>query len=304
MNLLYKFLFIFSLLQSIYSLECQKGKEYTNSRRRRRGSGYCIKCKKGRYNNDINSQCNSCPGGKYNNNIGATSCIGTSVCPSGKFAPKNPTSVEDTMCTNCLPGQYQNNTGTNNCDSCPGGQYQPHEGTSTCLGSLICPAGKFGKENAILPNVCQTCSPNTYSSINGSIVCIQCSKQEYQLYPGQTSCLKKDKCSGYKYFDTNIQKCKSTHEYILVEAILCWVSFALSFVLFFVACCICSNQKKSVGYLLIISIFSIIASLICFANAFKNKISDTTFDIYISIHIIQIIVASWFYSCFYSSIDA
>ena len=35
MNLLYKFLFIFSLLQRIYSLEFPKGKEYTKSRRRR-----------------------------------------------------------------------------------------------------------------------------------------------------------------------------------------------------------------------------------------------------------------------------
>ena len=288
MNLLHRF-YILTFFISVNSLKCPQGREYVNNRRR--SSGYCIRCKKGRFNNYINSQCASCPGGKYNNIFGATSCIGTSICPSGKYGSLNPTTPKDTKCNNCIPGKYQVNTGKNNCESCPGGQYQPNEGKSSCLGSLICPAGKFGKENAIEPSVCEACPPNTYSPLNGSISCFKCTKYEYQNYPGQSSCLKKEKCSNYKYFNINIEKCDKTHDYILVEAILCWIAFGISFILLLISICICMSQKISVASLLIVNLFSVITSLICFGQASRFKLSDLKFYLYICIHIFQIIIS-------------
>ena len=109
-------------------------------------------------------------------------------------------------CSSCITGQYQDETGhrITACKLCSYGQYTDQKGSSRCLScqsTTTKPTSLKGAENIksscscvagsgwILQNdqdICQWCTPGTYSQISA---CYTCPEGQYQSTCGQTKCI-------------------------------------------------------------------------------------------------------------------
>ena len=277
---------ICTIIPVLLALKCPAGTRISTRRRR---ASYCKSCPVGYFMNEDNNQyytCNACPSGKYNTKSMQTSCSGD-ICQSGQYGKVGAISSDETICKKCSPGQFQLYSGQEKCNSCLSGKYQPKSGQIFCLGNTTCPVGKFGPENAIVPTIkCTDCYKNTYSNINGSTSCQLCEKNEYQLQSGQSYCLRKGSCSSYKYFNIEKVTCDYVHPYITIEAILCWLAFVITLV-----ACGRSVKSKNGGCSIFICILSVMTSLASYIHIStrKKEISDTTYWVFISLHIVQIL---------------
>ena len=167
---------------------------------------YCLPCVFGRYAKAAGQAfCRGCEKGYFTDQVNSTEC---SLCPAGFFTE----SYRQPSCLKCRSGFYQTERGSERCNPCPRGYYQQRQGQKMCnftteenyiaapdgigqlrvpdgwyktncskaavggreicLGSQVCPAGRYGQRPAT--SFCNRCPGGYFSLAPGAVKCIEC----------------------------------------------------------------------------------------------------------------------------------
>ena len=203
-----------------------------NYRRRRSRRTSCQPCPTGRHKSFIehsDSYCDKCESGRYQPERGQADCLGIK-CSPGQWGPIGITTATDNVCHTCLEGRYSPNMGQESCQSCPSGLYSAGKGATSCLGSLKCPAGKWGPKFATAPTTCQLCPVGTYGEGSGIFQCPVCPRGKYNLRAGQTECQPFPSCPRWYRVERVAYTCVPIyplHLYRLLVAVA-WITFVVN----------------------------------------------------------------------------
>lgn len=170
-------------------------------------SEYCINCPKGSRSSEGSGACVLCGKGEYQDEVGKPSC---KKCGAGFFNDKEG-ATDLTACIPCPPGNYSMSEGSERCEPCPAGEFSKFPGASRCnvcglesygnysTGGAAectpCPTGTRGgnvTEAAEMRSIddCIPCEPGTFVSEIGQKECRKCDRGTFSDTTGATACTK------------------------------------------------------------------------------------------------------------------